>query len=400
LNLGLRFDHNTASFASVPTYDRSGQQTGQVTPEVNDLFSWNSLSPRLGVAWTLDERGRSVLKAHYGRYYRGIMTGEFGDAGPSITPRFLFSGTYDEAGLPIGAQKVSDNSNLEIDPGFDSPYTDQFIVAFEREVVEDLGVAVEYIYKRGRRTGGWRDTGGRYVTVPFVDDQGQDATGRTIQVFDLVNDPTERLFLLTNPDGLFTSYHGLSLQLTKRMSRKWQMVSSLTLSRATGRVGSSNNAPFSSQSTLAFSFGRDPNDYINSDGRLIGDRPVIFKTQAVYQPGWGITLAANYQFMSGRPWGRRARVPGLSLPTSIRAETLDGSRRLADWSLLDLRAQKQFDIGPSKRANLAVFADLLNALNRGTYQAVGSQLGTSDAFGVPTLFINPRTLMLGAKFRF
>ena len=60
------------------------------------------LSPRLGINFKLNESGTAVLKAHYGRYYRGIVTGEFDNTTPSITPIYLFSGLYDAAGNPAG----------------------------------------------------------------------------------------------------------------------------------------------------------------------------------------------------------------------------------------------------------------------------------------------------------
>jgi hypothetical protein len=49
---------------------------------------------------------------------------------------------------------------------------------------------------------------------------------------------------------------------------------------------------------------------------------------------------------------------------------------------------------------VAVFGDVLNLTNSDTYESIGSRLGTADNFGLPTRFIFPRRLMLGAKVRF
>jgi hypothetical protein len=43
---------------------------------------------------------------------------------------------------------------------------------------------------------------------------------------------------------------------------------------------------------------------------------------------------------------------------------------------------------------------MLNATNSDAYQNIGSDLGSSTAFGTPDFFVNPRTVMLGAKVRF
>ena len=47
------------------------------------------------------------------------------------------------------------------------------------------------------------------------------------------------------------------------------------------------DAADSSQISTAGIFGQNPNDFINSDGRLVGDRPVVLKTQFVYQMALG-----------------------------------------------------------------------------------------------------------------
>ncbi len=102
LNLGVRYDHQKASFPSSPVLDKDGNPTGATNPAVDNLFTWNSVSPRLGFNLKLTKDGRTTLKGHWGRYYKGIVTGEFQGAGPGITPTFAFSGFYDANGAPSG----------------------------------------------------------------------------------------------------------------------------------------------------------------------------------------------------------------------------------------------------------------------------------------------------------
>jgi hypothetical protein len=203
--------------------------------------------------------------------------------------------------------------------------------------------------------------------------------------------------MLTNPDEMETTYTGFNVQGTKRLSNHWQLGASLTLSESEGRLGSSRGGPSAAQSSLAGTFGRNPNDFVMTDGLLIGDRPVQFKVQALAELPFGITASANFQHQTGRPWGRRERVNGLGVPVTIRAESVDGSRRVSDWNFLDIRLQKDFRVSA---ARVGLFADILNATNSDAYQNIGSDLGSSSAFGTPTFFVNPRTVMLGAKVRF
>ena len=397
VTLGARVDRNRAYFTEFEHLDRAAQPTGETTPADDDLFVWTSWSPRLGFNLRLNEKGTTVLSGHYGRYYRGLITLEFAGASPSVSPLYLFSGTYDAAGNPLGKSLLSDNRNLRIDPDYENPYTDQWILGVAQQISSQIGVSAQLIHKRGERGSAYEDTAGTYVPVNYVDGVGTDASNETIEVFRLTSPPGERVFELTNPEGMFTRYTGFNLQATKQMANRWQLSGSLTLSKSEGRLGSSRGGPAASQASLAGTFGRNPNDFINTDGLLIGDRPVLFKLQGVVQLPWQITAASAFQHQTGRPWGRRVNVSGLGVPVTIRAEEIDGSRRVPDWNTLDIRFQKDFSVG---RSHTGVFVDILNALNSDTYQSVASDVGTSSAFGTPAFFVNPRIVMLGAKIRF
>jgi hypothetical protein len=223
----------------------------------------------------------------------------------------------------------------------------------------------------------------------------------------LTSDPDARLFELRTDARMFTKYNGLNLQLTKRLAHHWQATAGLTLSKSEGRLGSSlgslitsqtSNANGSTSIVGAAGFGANPNDYINSDGRLLGDRPVVGKVQFVYNAPWGLMLGANYNYQTGRLWVRQARVPGLGVRPTINLEPLTGDRRVPNWNFVDLRIQKDFKF--SGDANVAVFGDVLNLTNSDANENVGSRLATQTNFGVATRFVQPRRLMLGAKIRF
>jgi hypothetical protein len=397
LNLGVRADRSRAYLPAFEYLDRFAHPTGESSAAQDELFTWTSFSPRLGFNLKLTESGQTVLMGHYGRYYRGLITLEFAGVSASVSPLFLFSGLYDTAGNPLDKSLLSDNRNLRVDPDYENPYTDQWIIGGAHEVMKNLGIAAQFIYKSGDRASGYLDTAGQYETTTYVDSVGTDATNQPIEVFRLISPPGDRVFTLTNPDGMETKYKAFNIQATKRLANHWQLGASLTLSKSEGRLGSSRGTPAAAQSSLAGTFGRNPNDFVNTDGLLIGDRPVLFKVQALAELPWGIIAAANFQHQTGRPWGRRERVTGLGVPVTIRVETIDGSRRVSDWNFLDVRLQKDFRISATR---VGAFVDILNATNSGAHQNIGSDLGSSTAFGTPTFFVNPRTVMLGAKVRF
>jgi Carboxypeptidase regulatory-like domain/TonB-dependent Receptor Plug Domain len=400
LNLGLRYDYSNASFPAFPLLDAQGNPTGEMSAANDSVYNWSTFSPRFGINYRLTEGGSSVVKAHYGRYYKELEQGEFRVAVPSITPAYEF--TFDASGNRTNFVQTSSNANLRIDADMKAPYTDQYMIQFEQELMRNVGFQASFAHKRGEDYTAWQDTTGQYVQVPYVDSVGADATGDTIMVYRLVSSPAARIFLQTNPDGMYTRYRGATFQLTKRMSSNWQAVGSLVLSKAEGRLGSSARANANTTaSSTAGTFGREaagPNDFVNTDGLLIGDRPVVAKLQIVYRLPWGVMVSANMQHQTGRAYARQVRVSGLGFPAApqINVETLDGSRRVADTNLIDLRAQKEFDFSPMR---VAVFLDALNMTNSDSYESVGSVLGTSTAFGVGTRYIPPRRLQLGFKFR-
>jgi outer membrane receptor protein involved in Fe transport len=366
VNLGLRYDWNKAYVPDYPILDAQGNDTGQVAPGIDKLYTWNSVSPRIGFNLKFNREGRTVLKGHYGRYYRGIVTGEVGAIGNSVAPWYLGSWNF----------------------------------GLEHQLANDIGLAVTYTHKRGRNYPAWQDTGGVYAQVPYVDDVGAEASGRTISVFQIQNDASERFFLLTNPSGMETRTNAVTAQLTKRMSNSWQATVSYTYLDTKGRIASSLSGLTTSQFGAVFgSFGRNPNDFVNTYGKLIGERPHAFRVQAVWELPAGFLIGANYTWQSGRPWARQVRISDLTgITTTILAEPLDGSRRVSNWNVLDLRFQKEFRLG--EQVNVAVFGDLLNTFNDDATEDVESRLGTADNFGVPSRYLPPRRLMLGAKLRF
>ncbi len=394
INAGVRYDSSRGYFNSFDLLDRNAAVIG-TSQAIDKLFDWNVFSPRLGATMKLNEAGTTLLKASVGRYYRGIVTGEFDNATPSIAPRFEFSGNYDAAGNPIGRSLVSDNTNLRIDPEFENPYTNQFIGTFEHQLTDRIGLSVSGVYKKSDNQSGWRDIGGTYQTVTRT------AEGKDFQLQQLTSGAASRVFQLTNPGNLSTTYKGFNLQVNKRMSNRWQATFGLTLSKSEGTNGSSNarNTPISNPNSTAGVFGQNPNDYVNADGLLLGDRPVILKTQLVYEIGWGLMVSGNYQYQTGRPWGREVRFNGL-VPGATRVlyEPFNDDRRVASNNQLDMRLEKSLRFGGT--AEGAVFGDFLNVFNSDAFENVLDRRFVSSNFGVASRFVLPRRLMLGAKFRF
>jgi len=192
------------------------------------------------------------------------------------------------------------------------------------------------------------------------------------------------------------------------MSSNWQGTLSLVLSKSEGREPASTQGPAAAQSGTSGGFGRvgcgtacqgGQNDYVNTDGLLIGDRPVVAKAQVIYKLPWNLLVSGNLQHQTGRPWARQVRVSGLGFPSNptIYMEPLDGSRRVPSLNLIDARVQKTIPLGS---ANLDLFLDMLNLTNTDATENVLSRRGDVTTFGVPSRYVYPRRLQLGARIKF
>jgi outer membrane receptor protein involved in Fe transport len=406
LNLGARFDHNSARVPELDVLDQQGNPTGTTVPG-RDVYSWSRVSPRLGLNYKLTKDGKTALRAHWGRYYRAVVVGEF--VYPLGEPHETSSGVYDLATNSFIDPVVTESSqNQAIPPSYKPAYTDQLIGSVERELVKDIGLSLTYVYKRGRGIAAWRDVRGQYEDVTIVDDVGAEATGRSLTVKRLLTDPVDSFFEIANPPEMKTDTHAVTAELRKVMSHGWQARVSYTYLDSqgllpSGRGGLTDTYGGTQAASLRFSdFGQNPNDLVNAGGKLLGDRPHTVKSQVVVELPHGFLVGANYLFQSGRAWVRFRKVEdldNLGFPSAPNIQLEErGDRRLPSWNSLDLNVQKAFALG--QKAKLMLFGYVLNTFNDGANEDVVSREATTEGFGVPTVFIPPRRVMLGAKITF
>src|SRR5207245_5195755 len=84
LDLGLRYDHfNTYPTETTDPAVTFPQLFPQTTyPASGNLVDWNTVSPRVGLAFDVTGKGDSVVRFSYGRYYKMQGTGLAETANP------------------------------------------------------------------------------------------------------------------------------------------------------------------------------------------------------------------------------------------------------------------------------------------------------------------------------
>jgi hypothetical protein len=392
LNAGVRFDHSRAISQDLPARDINAQETGEVVQGLGTIYTWNVWSPRLGLTMRLTSDGRTMLRASYGRFHQGVLTGELNPIHPGQTP--TTTRAFDPAtnGYTRLVSVVDPKINLRLDPSTRAPRTDEFSVGIDREIARRMGVAIAYVHKSGSDFIGWEDAGGVYreETRTLSD-------GRTVPVFALTNSTADRRFLLTNSDVYSLTYNGLVTAVERRLANGWQAFASYTLSKTTGLQPSSGGAASDAQfsSVLGGAFGRDPNGLTNARGRLPNDRPHMLRVSgSVEIPRTGLVVAASAQHFSGKPWAASTQI---ALPQGDQRVLLEsrGARRLSSQTLLDLRVSKTISF--AGRARVELLFDVLNALNEAAEEALATDNFYSGNFGQATVFVDPRRVMLGAR---
>jgi hypothetical protein len=403
LDAGLRFDYSRAISQDLHGVDLDARETSGIIKGLGTMYTWRPWSPRLGITTKLTGNGRTILRASYGRFYQGVLTGEIGPFHPGSTPVTTRGYVVADAGYTRLISTVS-SGNLQLDSGIRAPYTDEYSISADRAVGRSVALTAAYVHKDGRDFIGWTDVGRQYRSATRLL-----ADGSTLPVLELLSAPSARRFLLTNPDAYSMSYNGLVMVLEKHRSHGWQAFGSYTLSRASGLQASSGTTASGAQvSTVApppppgINFGRDPNDLTNAVGRLPNDRPHMFRVMgSIDVPKTGFAIAANFGYFSGKPWAAAAEV---SLPQNTLERVLiepRGSRRLSSQALLDLRVSRPLRLG--RLAHVDLLLDVLNLLGDTAEEGLVTDILTTESvkqtsdFGKPNGFVDPRRAMFGVR---
>jgi len=392
INLGLRYDRHDAYIPKFPLMSNF-EEIGQMGIGIEDLIVWDSLSPRIGLAFQLTSDQKTLLKASYGRYfvYPYIANWEWpGPNAPDLSTYWWNGSEWDlQYVLPAEA-------GYTMDPEIKNPYYDQFSVGLERELAANLSLGATFLYKKGKDPFGYEDRGGVYEQVTRVSEDN----GQTYQVWNWVDGEFDHW--LSNPKDWGQTYTGVILELNKRYANKWLMNASVTWSKAEGlNLSARSTGSYGMSQSLVWytgKFGADPNSLINAKGPLNLDKRWLVKLSFGYNFPWDILFSANYLYQSGRPTLKFVRVSVNQPGTDVILAEPKGKERFDDQHLLNLRVEKTFNL--YKTARLSVMGDVFNLLNDGTVTRWRSSNMWSSAYKEPLWIPYPRRFQLGLKFQF
>jgi hypothetical protein len=413
------------------------------TGQMEQIRPFSNWSPRISVTYDPFGDGKTAIKAAGSYYYKTRETLADNLSGLFQVTRLTF-GSNNTNGTCAGTSCWTD-ANMDgviqpneltgtptsssarfntstgvfapagnsVDPGTQISRTREAVVGIQRELIANLALGVDYIYRKYDRglatyTIGYQPGAAGYPLqqiytgpVPFTDP----ITGKTATYY-VVKPGAMRpsglgSITMTNPD--YQVYNGVDITVTKRYSNKWQMAGAVTIQ------DNPSYFPAGTTSNATSGAAGNPTGMVYLDGVSTLSKYVI-KLNGAYDLPWGIQASGNFNMFQGATRTLTINGPGnvygginaAGADTTITYSTLEfqerDSFRFGSTKMLDLGFQKKISIGDRLRVQL--MADLFNVFNVNTVLSYSSGNLSLPASTSPATIIPPRILRLGARLKF
>jgi hypothetical protein len=455
IQAGLRFDNQKA---------KAGDQFSPANPLVTDpdglaylpaitipgssipTMEWDSISPRIGLTYALGEDRRTLLRAGYNRYVSQMGSNSTGYTGVIPGYRYVLFYTFDDNrndrvdpgeivwdyGLAgFGGFDPSSPASLQqlrrIDSNIKAPTTDEFILGFERELIRDLVLGLNYTHRkldnfisnRAEKTPGsnnFYSAADYEVARMLTNPTGGSAEVGTynVPVYQLkAGVPTPTYFVLTNNPDYSQTYDGLELSLVKRMSSRWMMRGNFSWNDWVQNFSGNGSAATGDPTRLRTGAGCsicDGEQVVQGSGTISGAKGAVWinskwavNVAGVYQiPFVEANIGANFTMRQGYPVLYAHAATGLREggTKNVLLDTVD-AHRLPDPYSLDLRLAKDFRLGG---VGFELAVDAFNVTNEQTVLQRNADIARNTARPAAANRIrelqNPRVFRFGARFMF
>ena len=432
-NLGLRWDNQRASLGVIS--DPANPFVPALLPAlqgqaVNDAIVWNSIAPRIGLTYAIDESRRTLARASYSRFASQLSSGAATVLSTVQYSYVYFYGVDKNGDRQVQAGEIT--GNLTTGAGnagyvgfnianptslttpnkignYKTPMTDEVVIGADRQITSDISISGSWTWRKY--------TNFTWNPLTGVDGTKYSVAGATTATASLVG-PYSVNFYKVNPAAVpadsghtyqtrpdyYQIYKGLEFSATKRMSNNWmaRMAWSTNTHReyfdSLAGMGDPTPSPSSPNISGGLVVRQSGGSGKSSIYMVLPKQQFILN--GAYQAKWGITAGLNYLFRSGysQPYFRSRVATGDVLSASKSVLAVGG----ADWYLLpnvhslDARLGKETKIN---RATVNFDVDFFNILNVAT--TLGKQYDLRLATAGQVLEImNPRIIRFGVRVGF
>ncbi|HEX3129519.1 MAG TPA: carboxypeptidase regulatory-like domain-containing protein [Thermoanaerobaculia bacterium] len=342
-------------------------------------FDWDQeIQPRLGISFVPDVDKGDKLYAFFGRYNNTENKSLVRAASP--TRIFTTRATIDATGKVISDIPAQNTQTKTIDPGLDPQYTDEYLAGYARPLTRTWSAEIFGLY---------REVG------DIMEDVSADGLG---------NGP----FHVAQLPGAYRKYTAATLMLNRLPLDDALMHLTVNASYTWSRLKGNWDIDYAESLFYNSSFLQDgPGVLItdNRDGLLRGDRTHVLKVFATVEPWQHGRIGGYLRYQSGGAWEARG-LPDANVSSSSYVRYLEkaGSRRMEDWTNLDLLVSHSFDFGV---LGLEVEGRILNVFDEQVATQVDDRLilGRATApnnpnFGRATEISAPRAYVVSAILNF
>jgi hypothetical protein len=437
LNYGVRWErmHDYYGTQNKP----QGQFSAAATYPGQTVTLFKDFVPRVGFAWDVFGKGRTVVKASYGlfgddlgsyfaQFYNpnAVGTNKYKWSGPCVNTGFN-NVTYTQPNTscdvdaatiatldPSSSTFIANNPSLtsttnpflnQVNPDLKEPKNSVYSVRFENQLIPNVGFSAGFVYTRLNNLVDYGG-GGSYETVypnrpysvyniPYTfTDSGLGGTNQPVTIWSYssaytapkcpntpstpasVNCNTYMYINAPDPD----TYSTFFVEGTKRYSKRWNATASFWNTKNTRH---NLDVPVSPNDV----FSRDDMRYWQGHATLL------------YTGPWGVHISGIFQAENGT-WGQRtatfANNSQLLQGNVTRNMEPFGARQGPVITTTNLKLGKSFKLGESRR--LEADWQVYNLFN--TSAAITTSYLTGPTFGRVTSVVNPRIFRISGKFDF
>jgi hypothetical protein len=372
----------------------------------------------VGVTYDITGDGKTVARGSYSMYFGQMAPGQLSSvlaATGQVQVRYPWSDLNGDAFVQpneinfntllarSAAYDPNNPSNFRspatVDPNIKNDRTREFIVGIDREIMNNLGVGVAYIWRKYDQFS-WNDnvnfTSADYVQrtlTPTCTVAG--ARCETVTYFEPTI-PIPAAYVLTNQPDRYRSFNGFEFTLRKRYADRWQASFSYAYNDATDHWDSPNafqdptNIEFQDNAQYAPESGGSGIDNIFTNAKW------LVKASGQYTlPWYDVGVAGFVNFRQGYPFPQSILSPNRANQGGQIQILLDplGDVRLPNVYTADFRVDKRFTFN---RFSIVPSMDVFNITNVNTELARRRNQAATNANFISGI-VAPRVIRFGFR---